>query len=241
MATDEIELKLKEAELSRALKEVEKMEFELNASKAEKAISRRWLNRFFKEIRSWSAIIITVIGGFTAIYKFYEPISKKIELEKSQYDTKISKDMLEFVNSFNEKRSEDMLNISALSLSSYEADALPYILYNMESHPENYEICARSLRLIQGKKHTDPDVFYETVMRFFDDYVQFNPTHSNDKMPTIELYIRLMIKLDFFTAERKAESLRYLKSLAINPVLSPFEQAVLQDKIALMEKITQQL
>lgn len=242
MATpEEIEHKLKETELQRSLKEVEKLDFELKASRAEKAAAKKWNNKLFKEIKSWSAIIITVVGGGTAIYKFYDPIAKKIEIEKSQYDTKISEDMLGFVNIFNEKKSVDVLNIAALSLSSYETDALPYILFNMESHPENYEICARSLKLIQGKKHSDPDVFYSTIMRFFDDYVQFNPSESDYKMPTIELYIRLMIKLDFLTSDKKAESLAYLKKLANNPVLSVNQQFVLKTKVESIEKIIQAL
>lgn len=235
---EDLELQAKAAEISKTIKELEKLEFELNNSKAEKAASGKYINRIFRGIKSWSAILLVILGGGTAMFKFYEPIAKKIELEKSQYETRISKDMLDLVKDFNSNAgSTELLNVAALSLSAYESDAMPYILLNLESYADHYEICARSLKLIKGKKHTDEDVFYATIIRFFNNYIQFTAKDEPTKLPTIQSYIHLMVELDFFAPARKMEGLNFLNSLETGTLLTGPENDALKPLTTEMKKI----
>jgi|GEM_PF-6879941 len=209
----------KKANLEKARLETARIRYEFDALKSEKAKAKKPVNRFFTGVKSWSAISLTVIAVFTAIYKFYEPIAQKIEIEKSQYDTKVSNDMLRFVNDFNNKDRVDKLNIAALSLSAYELDALPYVLFNMESHPENLDICERCMKLIQAKKHVDEEAFYNTIVLFTKNYIQFTDPGLAAKVTTITNYIKLIIDLDFLKI-KESETAVFLKSLTDNPNLT---------------------
>lgn len=124
-----------------------------------------------------STIVAILTGGFVLFLK----VDEFLEQKQKAYSITYTEQMISFVDKLKENKSWES-DQAILLLSSFEIDALPILLFNLENEPVNrQEVYLRSLKMIKEKKTVDKEEFIEKLIESSRDYLlsKFGKKYTN--------------------------------------------------------------
>lgn len=169
-----------------------------------------------------SSLITVLAGGFA----LYLKVDDFLEQRMKAYSVTYTNQMINFVDKLKEKESWES-DQAILLLSSYEMDAIPILLFNLEYEPSNRkEVYLRSLKMIREKKTVNKEKFIDKIIESSEDYLlsKFgkafsNQEEQNQKEYALRNYIFILGELSGGFEKRVKMHLQWMKKKIIQDAI----------------------